>query len=141
MRNNERKHLWLATTVMGVVLLVAEPARTQPQRPLDDALNDLRAGRSLPELPDLKRPVFVAEQSIVCSTPGTLANPNKDVLVAIGECMFVEKRVRVNVVLPKTQQGYIEGHISRAVEIVWRSAAQSDGTIYSGWTEAGNLKN
>ena len=132
---------WFKILGAAVSLFGAPFVLAQPQGTVEDALRDFYAGKNLPGIPDLKQPVYLSRGSIICSSPSAQANPNKDVLVAIGECAVTEIRIRVNVRQPRHQEDYMNGHVYRVVEVVWRSAAQSDATIYSGWTATRNLEN
>ena len=140
-RSNSKTRSHLKAIGATLCLLAANFVLAQQQGTVEDALTDFYAGNALPGIPDLKRPVYLSAGSIICSSPGAQANPNKDVLVAMRECAVTEIRIRVNVRQPRGQEDYMNGHVYRVVEVVWKSAAQSDATIYSGWTATRNLEN
>ena len=132
---------WLNAIGAALCLFGADFVHTQPQGTVEDALRDFYAGKTLPGIPNLKTPVYLSAGSIICYSPAAQANPNKDVLVSMGECAVTEIRIRVSVRQPRGQEDYMNGHVYRVVEVVWKSAAQSDATVYSGWTATRNLEN
>lgn len=123
------------------IALASVQVVAQSQSNVDEAIRDLHSGKPLPGLPDLRKPVFLAQNSFVCTSQGALANPNKDILLLTKACVMTDKKMRVNVLSPRSQEGYINSHVSRVIEITWRSSAMSDATAYSGWVSMKNLSN
>jgi len=105
------------------------------------AIKDLSAGRPLPGLPLLDRPVFVRADAVVCRSLGTLANPNTQVLLVTGACSVVPRDRRVKVALPSGSQEYIEAHSLGAVRIYWRAEQESVANAYGGWVRVSELRN
>ena len=130
-----------STIIAGVLLACTGLVFAQSREDIDQALRDFAAGKPLPNMPDLKKPVFLAEGVIVCESPGALANPNKDILIAIRACALIERRQRVSVVPPRTQQQYLDGYVFRVVRVVWRADDVSDATAHAGWTSISNAQN
>lgn len=127
--------------VAGVLFVCIGAALAQSRGSVDQALQDFAAGKPLPGMPNLKKPVFLVAGAIVCESPGALANPNKDVLVTIGACALTESRHRVSVLPPRTQPQYLDSYVFKMVQVVWRSADISDATAHSGWTNILNVQN
>ena len=116
--------------------------RQSPQSAsIEAALKDLNAGRPLPGLPLLDRPVFVRADAIVCRSLGTLANPNAQLLLVAGACVLMPRDQRVRVVLPTSAREYIDGHSLAAVRIYWRSEQESVANTYDGWVRISELRN
>ncbi len=132
-------------TVQYAALLAAtahmSTASSQNMDSLNLATQDLNEGKALPGLPDLTKPVYLSSGSTVCNTIASLANPNKDILVQIGECTISRNKIRVNINVPATPESYLNAHMQRAVEIVWRPEAQSNANRFSAWTAIRNLEN
>jgi hypothetical protein len=126
--------------LLSAALLVNQ-AMAQSMSNVNEAMQDLFAGKPIPGLPNLNKPVFLAPNSFVCSSRGALANPNKDILLKTRDCVLTEKKIRVSVVQPRTQDDYIEAHVARVIKVMWQSSAISDATVYSGWTPVAGITN
>lgn len=106
----------------------------------DAAMNDLKAGRPLPGLPNLNAPVFLPKLSLVCPSLSSLANPNIEALIWTRTCIGL-KGVRVSVVMPTNPQTYLIAHSMRAVAITWRSSEISKANVGFGWVKIDDLQN
>lgn len=105
------------------------------------ALRDFSAGRPLEGLPNLKKPVFVSPQSLICKSAGALANPVVQILLSIGSCVILDHRIRVSVFPPTGPKEYVEGYMQQMVEVSWRPEEMSNGNMYSGWVHIDALRN
>lgn len=123
------------------VALASVQVMAQSQSNVDEAIRDLLSGKPLPGLPNLKKPVFLAQNSFICTSKGALANPNKDILLSTKACVLTDKKMRVSVLSPRGQEDYVDSHVSRVIEITWRSPAMSDATAYSGWVSMKSIGN
>lgn len=97
---------------------VSHPDPPQPQDPkLVNALQDLKNGRDLPEMPNLNKAVFLVKGSVICSSPGALGNPNRDLVLFTGACAATSRDVRVSVLPPSDAQEYLRDHYFGIVAI------------------------
>lgn len=120
----------------------ARPAPpNQANTRMDAALRDLKAGRSLPGLPDLKKLVYVTPNSLICRSPGALANPGTAGLLITGACIVFDRRIRVTVYPPRDSEEYIQNHLFNMVAVGWRSGDISDGNVFTGWVRIDGLEN
>lgn len=116
--------------------------KSQPRpNPIDVAMQDLNAGLGLPGLPNLKVPVYVAKNTLICSSLGTLSNPNVDVLLVTGACALLDHRMRVSVLVPADAQTYIESYVFGAIAVEWRAEEMSNATVRRGWLRTSALQN
>ena len=114
---------------------------TRPKTDMDAALQDLAAHRRLPGLPDLKKPVFVIPQSLICESAAALANPNTQFLIWSGNCIVADRKIRVSVFPPRGSEEYLNAHVFKMVSIGFRSAEISNGNVFTGWVKINSLEN
>lgn len=105
------------------------------------AMDDLRAKKPLPGLPNLNKPVFIRDKAFVCSKMGSMRNPNMVALLYSKACAIVEGPVRVRVVLPTTDKGYVDGHVFKLVQVLLPQHGSSDATPYLAWIDIEALSN
>jgi hypothetical protein len=67
---------------------------------VESALQDLRGARPLPGLPSLKKPVLVMKDSVVCTSPGALVNPNRDLALLTGACSLISTDIPMGLYTP-----------------------------------------
>jgi hypothetical protein len=131
----------IAAALVMIGMCSSSLAQLRPRADARNAVRDYMQGKPLPGLPDLKKPVYVKPGSWLCSTPGTLANPNKDVLVAMHACFVAPVAARVMVYPPSTDQRYVEAYVYQIIEVGVIPAQISNGRPQYGWTELSNLRN
>jgi hypothetical protein len=117
------------------------PPPAQTNLKMDAALRDLAAHRTLPGLPDLKKPVFVTSGSLICKSPGALANPNTQALLMTGSCVVFDHKIRVSVFSPRDRQEYLNDHLFNMVLVGWRSDEISSANVFTGWVQINRLGN
>lgn len=107
------------------------------------AIHDWQLKRSLPGLPDLKRPVYVKTGVIACNESEDLVNPHKAELFWLGQCVQTGHNiVNIRVIEPVTEREYITGHIFHIVEVIWWDEGKpSSGNIYTAWVHTDDLAN
>jgi hypothetical protein len=108
---------------------------------MESALQDLKDRHPLPGLPSLKKAVFLMKDSIVCSSPGAIVNPNRDLVLLMGACALAPRDIRVSVLPPADTDEYLSDHYHKIVAITWRSNEISNGTVHTGWTQMSRLRN
>ena len=113
----------------------------QGGQPPSNPLGDYMAHRPLPGLPDLQRSVFLNSQALICESPGALANPNIKITVHLGVCNVTDRRIKVSVFPPTSQDEYFQDYVSKMVSVGWRSEEASNGNINSGWVRIDDLTN
>lgn len=105
------------------------------------ALQDWSAGKPLEGLPNLKKPVYLKGETLLCQSSGALMNPNVPVLLLTRACMVMPKRVRVLVYPPADAQSYMEGYMYQMVRVSLTTGDISNGNSTQGWVFLDSLTN
>lgn len=133
---------WLAGCLLTAATVLVTPASAQyPPGNFNAALTDFNAGRPLPGLPKLDKPVYLAAEARLCDSPNAFANPNTAITVMTGACAIVPRKVQVMVYAPTDPEDYVRSHVFRMVLVGFRSGQVSDGNIYRGWVGISSLSN
>jgi|SRR5579859_1033916 len=115
------------------------PEQKDPR--MESALQDFNVKHPLPGLPSLRKAVFLTKGSVVCSSPGAFANPNRDLVLLTGACLITPRDIKVSVLPPTGAEEYIRDHYFHMVAITWQSDEVSNGTVRVGWTQISRLRN
>jgi hypothetical protein len=137
----ESEYRELAKAIVSELASNPPPTANQANFGMGEAMRDLRANRPLPGLPNLNKSVFVIPQSIICESPGELANPNTQMLLKAGVCAVSDKKIKVTVLLPRDEEEYISDHVHNMVSIKIGSRTASVGNVFIGWVKIPSLKN
>jgi hypothetical protein len=119
----------------------AAPTPPQTSISVHDLVAKFNAGQPVPGLPDLRGPVFVEGNAVVCQSPGALRNPNRDITLTTGACRSLNgARVRVFVHEPRTAQSYIEAYTFRSIYISGAPRSMSSADWLGGWVNLNDLR-
>lgn len=127
----------LTAFVMLSQAQAAPPLRTNA----NVALSDFQQGKPLEGLPDLKKPVYIKPNILVCESSGALANPNVPILLNIGACVYTEVKMRINVRVPRDAQSYMQNYMYSMIQVTWQTGELSSPGVSSGWLYLDGLTN
>lgn len=129
---------WLGA---GLACLLASFAQAQAQDGAKPAPRNAKTELRRPAVLDLKKPLYLAARSSICSSKAAVEDPNQAPLIAKGECATTERRIKVALHLPLKQALDAHGNLAQTVQVDWQTSAKSYMTTYSGWTGARSLEN
>jgi hypothetical protein len=131
-------------TLNGIFLVIlASAAHSAPsmRTTTDVALSDFKQGKPIDGLPDIKRPVFIKPNTLICKNAGALANPNIPVLLNTGACISIRMKIKVNVHIPRDVQQYLQNYVYSMAQVSWQTGEASSRSVESGWVYLDGLAN
>jgi hypothetical protein len=131
-------------TLTGISLaILASIAHSAPsmRTTTDVALSDFKQGKPIAGLPNLKRPVFIKPETLICKSADTLANPNVPVLLYTGACISTRMKIKVNVHIPRDVEQYLQNYMYSMVQVSWEAGEVSSRSVESGWVYLDGLVN